>query len=117
MNHFYGTLLLKKTIKTNGIKANSYWAEYGIAEYYAETIEDEGDEAVFIQAPMSAFDVSLLKPDRPGIEEPITTVIEKDEEEIWEEWEKSNQTWQDSLEIIGSVRYDGIITLPPARIE
>ena len=76
-----------------------------VADYYAEAVVDEvgGSEAVFVvEVPRNLQ--SRLEPDYGGIEEPLTYTLGKSEESIWEEWDASAQTWEDSLRIIGSVR-------------
>src|SRR6185437_2534756 len=83
------------SITSSGVRPFSYWGTIEIADYFAKVIEDDGGEPVFIRASMSVFTESKLRPDKPGLQEPITTVIGKSEEEIWEEWESSNQTWKD----------------------
>jgi hypothetical protein len=80
-----------------------------VAEYYVSVCDDEGDAGVMLAAALSDFDESLLEPDFPGLEEPVTYSLGKRDEEIWTEWEASGKTWRDSLRIIGSVRYRGLI--------
>jgi hypothetical protein len=94
---------------SQGVRAPSYWGVGALAEYYIETVEDEGDEGVMLEADLTDFDESLLEPDYPGLEEPICSAVGKSENEIWSQWEASGKTWRDSLRIIGSVRYRGII--------
>jgi hypothetical protein len=43
------------------------------------------------------------KSDTPSILEPITTVLEKSESAIANEWDAAKGTWRDSLEIVGSI--------------
>jgi hypothetical protein len=92
-----------------GVRPVSYWGIGIISEYYIETVEDDGDEGVVLEANLNDFDEAMLEPDYEGIEEPITGVVGKSEDQIWSEWEASGKTWRDSLRIIGSVRYRGII--------
>ena len=97
-----------ENILQGGLKPKSYWGTRRIAEYYGLTIEDEGHEVVFISCPLSSFDKNYLKPDYPGIEEPITTVLGTTEEEIHRQWnalDTTEETWMKSLEIIESVVY------------
>jgi hypothetical protein len=114
-NHFDGTLFhatsqsRARSCLAKGVKPVSYWAIGIVSEYYIETVEDEGDEGVTLEAHLSEFDEELLEPDYPGLEEPITSAVGKNEDQIWSEWESSEKTWRDSLRIIGSVRYRGTI--------
>ena len=98
-------------ILENGIQPVSYWGEYRIAKYYAEDIVDNGDQFTMFRVPLSAFVTTQLEPDFNGIEEPLAYTLGMSEDEIWGEWNNSDQSWKDSLEIIGSVQYRGII--PP----
>lgn len=68
-----------------------------------ETIIDEGENPVVLSIQFSKLSAFQLMPDKPGIEEPITTAIGKFEEEIVEEWDNSDKTWEASLQIISSV--------------
>ena len=93
------------SIERDGVKPTSYWASTEeLVEYYSE----DGDYVV-ISAPLSAFDPTLLRPDYPGINEPITTAIGKSEAAVIAEWKACDGTWQDSLRIIHSVSYEGVI--------
>lgn len=88
-----------------GIKAPSYWGTVDIAHYYADDIDD----AVILRLPLSAFDTRYLAPDHASVAEPITTVIGKSEEEVQAEWRGCEGTWEDSLEIVSSVKYNKVI--------
>lgn len=94
-------------ILRHGISAPSYWGSADIADYYAEDIED----AVILRLPLSAFDPRYLEPDHASVAEPITWVIGKSEEEVQEEWEACEGTWQASLEIVSSVKYSKVIRI------
>lgn len=104
-------------IQDTGLQSGSYWGTAAIVEYYIETIEDEGKTPVVLKALLSAFDPTKLAPDRPGLEEPITTVVGMNEQQVWKAWKKSKQTWQDCLNLIGSVRYNAIMRCPPAVVD
>ena len=105
---YHGTSdLYKQDILKFGIQAPSYWGTAEVAEYYAnEVSEEHGGNPLVVKIPLSKFDQSLLKPDLNSIGEPLTFTLRKTEEEVWEEWEQSDETWQDSLEIVESVIYD-----------
>jgi len=105
---YHGTSLraLAEIEKLGRIKPVSYWGSYEVAAYYAEvTAEEQDDRAVILQYPIAKFLDQYLEPDYPGIEEPITYTIGKKESAVWREWKQSDKTWQDSWQIIQSVRY------------
>jgi hypothetical protein len=112
-----GTWLLHVTsaekldeIRAEGMRALSYWsARSDIHDYYTEVVEDEGDEPVTLMVPLNALDPGLLEPDHPGLQEPITTVLDKSEMEVWREWKATDRSWKACLDLIGSVRYRGAI--------
>lgn len=93
----------------DGLKPTSYWAIGAVAEYYVGCHDDEGSEGVILAAKLDDFDESLFEPDYPGLEEPVIYSLGKRDEQIWSEWEASEKTWRDSLRIIGSVRYTGVV--------
>lgn len=103
------------SISNQGFRAGCYFAAWPeMSNYYLETIRDEGDEPVLLAIDSSVLDASLLRPDRPGIIEPITTVVRRmtdlsDEEEIHEAWDQSSKNWKASLDIVGTVKYEGVI--------
>lgn len=98
-----------ESIKLSGMREKSYWGTLDIALYYAEVVEDEGLTSVLLKVPISIFEESLLRPDRPGIDEPLTYTLGKSEREVRKEWSKVKGDWRDSLDIIGSVFYEGTV--------
>lgn len=96
-------------IQRDGVKPVSYWGIGDLADYYIEAIQDEGHRPAVFAIKLSELDPSLIEPDHPGIAEPITTAIDKSEEDVWEEWEACDGTWEDSLNIVGSVSYKGVV--------
>ncbi len=101
----------------NGLTGDrmTYWGDLNVATYYAEAIADEGHEPVILRAALSAFDHTAMEPDYPGIEEPLVHTLRMNEETVWNRWTKTDQNWQACLDLIGSVRYRGILT--PQDIE
>ncbi|HGW4498671.1 TPA: hypothetical protein ACNIE0_005169 [Pseudomonas aeruginosa] len=76
-----------------------------LAEYYAETFEDEGEDAVILAFQLPAD--AVLEPDRAGICEPIMTVLRSEfdlysEEDVLNGWESTGGTGRDCLDLIGS---------------
>jgi len=104
------------SISAEGLRPGTYLTDNDdIEAYYLETVQDEGEEAVILAVNLSSLDRKALKPDQPGIDEPITTALDMDEEEIWEEWENTKRKdWKACLELIGSVYYTKAI--PPEFI-
>lgn len=107
--HATSTKNLENILTEGYITHNSYWANnVELAGYYMETIEDEGEQPVLLL--IKTNDTDVFSPDIPGIEEPITTVVGLSDNEVWESWEESSKTWEDSLEIIGSVIINNVLT-------
>lgn len=104
---YHATSLLRLAgIHREGMRAGSYWASNDeLADYYVETIEDEGQAPVILQVELSDLDEAHLMPDRPSLDEPITTVIDLDEEQVQQLWSESDKSWKASLDIVQSVRY------------
>lgn len=93
-------------ILIRGLRAPVYLASRKIAEYYAgEDAEQEGGTPVVLTVKLADLDVSLLQPDKPGIEEPLTYTLGKTEAQVWRQWKASKMDWVASLRIIGSCRY------------
>jgi hypothetical protein len=106
-----------ESITREGILPTSYWGTERIAEYYAEDIRENGEEAHIFRVPFRDFDEANLEPDLPGLEEPLTYTLGMSEEEVWDEWADSAKDWNASLEIVGSVRYTGIVRPVPLTEE
>lgn len=108
--------------QTGQMKSRSYWTDnYDIAEYMAgEAAEETGGASVVIQCPIESFVDVFIKPDIPMFQEPLTFALEyadvDDAEELWDMWEKTDQTGLDSLEIIGSMVYDAPIPAKGLRL-
>lgn len=101
------------SINSEGLTPLSYWTnDEDILSYYMETIEEEKPGARAVVLVLEIKDALAAcsseneepQPDYPGIEEPITSAIGKKEQEIHADWQASNQTWQESLEIVKSFR-------------
>ena len=93
------------TIVAEGLRKMSYWAEPGkISDYYVETIIADEETPVEIVLPLSALEAFEMDIDKPGLEEPLTFPLGMSEDEVAEEWEAMEPTWQNSLALIGSCR-------------
>lgn len=106
------------SIRHSGLSPVSYWTACDdIAAYYCETITDEGKTPVLLAIDLSLLDKSVLEPDRPGIDEPITTVLGLSEEEVQELWVDSPQDWRASLMVVRSLRYRACIPATLLQLE
>ena len=117
MDFFHGTsTALLREIKRVGLKAPVYLGSEPIADYYAEeAVESHGGKPVVLRISPEALNPDRLTPDHNGIEEPLTYTLGMSEDEVWEEWDDSDGTWEVSWEIIESVKYTERI--PPTAIE
>jgi hypothetical protein len=98
------SLKRREKIRENGLKPGSYLGEYDIAIYYAGTYEDNGKDADLIAIPLSAIAHLNLVPDQNGIDEPLVATLATTQDEVLSEWEEGDKTWQDSLDLIRSLR-------------
>lgn len=97
-------------IRKEGLRSGTYFSiDPDLVDYYAGTIEDENQSPVVLQVSLEDLDAKFMEPDYPGIEEPITTVLGESERFIQQEWKHSDQSWQDSLELVKSVKYAAVI--------
>jgi hypothetical protein len=91
-----------EAILRDGINPTSYWAIEEVSDYYAENIEDNGDDYITFALPLARI-LSPI-PDMPGIEEPVVfRALGKRETQVHAEWADSDKSWKASLEIIGSI--------------
>lgn len=102
-------------IREDGFIKSGCWGTERVAEYYAEvTSEEDGGDPILLFVPFDDFDEELMRPDLNSISEPLTFTLGQKEDDIWEEWELSSQTWVDSLDIVESVLYLGTISFDKA---
>jgi hypothetical protein len=101
----------------------SFWGTEAMSDYYLETVDDEieesgqGSRSVLLSIAVSDLDPGLIDVDQPAIDEPITTVLGMKEGEVHRRWAACAGTWEDSLEIAGSVLYRGPIAAALLRRE
>lgn len=105
-------------IAQDGMWLGSYWSDnLALAGYYAETVEDEGEDPVVLETTLGELQKissEALSPDLPGIAEPITTIVGRLEDAIHEGWENGDKSWQASLKLIGSLQFNAPI--PPSAL-
>ena len=116
MRLYHATLLSNlKTIQTEGLRAGSYWtADLDLLDYYIAAVEEEEGQGLEEAAVLTVELDALVKiaqgagkdllPDHPGIQEPITGALGRSEDDILEDWEASNKSWQDCLAIVQSLK-------------
>jgi hypothetical protein len=107
-----------EAIMTEGLRAGTCLTNNSDqADYYAETISDEGKVPVILELDLSELILSVgedhIEPDHPSIAEPITSTLELTEDEVHEAWEAAEGTWRESLDIVNNVRVRAAI---PATI-
>lgn len=116
MLEFYHVTARKNLSKIakEGLREGSFWASGDLAgelvDYYKETVEDEEETPVILRVFIDDVDQNFFKPDMPGLEEPITTVVGKSEKTVWSDWEASSKTWQACVDMIGSCKYSKTIS-------
>lgn len=99
-----------RSILAEGLRACTYLASTDeLIRYYTETVRDDGDRPVVLGIALADLDSAQLEPDYPGLEEPITSAIELDEDGVMAAWEATDGTWSDCLALIGSARYQACI--------
>lgn len=125
MDHIEDVILYSTTATDNlpsiiatGLRAGSYWtSDEDVANYYASTVEDDGQVPVCLKIRLSALAAAHLAPDLNGIEEPLTYTLGLREDDIKGQWSASDQGWQDSLDIIKTVRFMQAISADALAIE
>lgn len=114
--------LLPEIAKKGLLEGTYFAAKEEVVLYYAETIEDEDGEFVILAVDMDQLNAGEAEPDHAGIEEPLCHTLGISEDEIQGAWNASSQEWEDSLAIIGSLRYKarvrpGLIKVVPEVYE
>jgi hypothetical protein len=104
-------------IVRDGLRPGAYFAIRPVADYYASVIDDEGEEAVVLSVPLSSLAVHLCSVDEAGVAEPITTIIGRSEDDVQALWKKAKGGWEDSLRVIGSLRYMGRVPTAALRLD
>jgi hypothetical protein len=102
-------------IEQMGLLPGAYLATKPIAEYYAETVADDGDAPVVLRIRFEDIQHLELEADHNGVAEPLTYTLKKSEDEILGAWGACAGSWKDSLEIIGSLRC--MSAIPPEILQ
>lgn len=104
-------------LRDKTMQAGSYFACIEIAEYYAECIEDEGENPVILAFPKSAFSAASMEVDHNGLAEPVTYgTLGLKESEVKRLWQKSDRSVAACIDIIGSFQYRDILDLEHGKI-
>lgn len=109
-----------KSIASEGLRKGTYFGcIQELAIYYSEVLSDEGITPIVLLLDLDKLDASKLEPDFHGLEEPIMSVVRghsghMNEDDLYEAWIDTDQSWQSCLGVIGSVRYQGIV--PPEEL-
>lgn len=108
----------------DGVKPLSYWGEMCIAMMYRDSMY-RGNRPIILRVPMGRFDPAYFEPDQRGIEYPPSLHVLSmcrdhgmtSSDEIGERWAAiDNPGWEDSLNLIGSVSYRGIMPIRKADV-
>jgi 8-oxo-dGTP pyrophosphatase MutT (NUDIX family)/RNA:NAD 2'-phosphotransferase (TPT1/KptA family)/GNAT superfamily N-acetyltransferase len=101
------------SILKDGMPAPNFWGTEDMAFWFSKGASEEEGLPVVLRLPLSRFNQSALAVDNVAIQEPITEAIGRDEEELYAEWEAvpGEGTWQDSLRIYHSVKYNAPIKI------
>ncbi|MGF6440219.1 hypothetical protein [Paraburkholderia youngii] len=98
------------SIVATGVHATSYWTNRSsIVEYYRDVVRGEAHEPFTLAVRLARLVQGALRVDRPSVAEPISTALGESESEIQEKWAACAGTWQDSLQIVGSVSYGDVV--------
>lgn len=120
MELFYGTTErgIDRIHAAGFVQGPSYWGTEEVANLLADRAsEADGTAPVVLRADLDAFDDDELCPDPNALEQladrlELLTAPEEEErteEEIALAWEESAKGWDESLAILGSVRYLGSV--------
>lgn len=105
------------SIAANGLNPGSYWScDWALYAYYQQTVEDKGREPLGLVVGLDKLNPDEIRPDLPGIEEPVSLVLGLSKNDVRERWENSGKTWRDSIELIGSVRYRATVAASRLRV-
>lgn len=101
-------------ILTAGVSAGSYWAiNPSVNAYYEECVADEDQVPITLRLPVDVLENFQPQPDRPGLQEPLTSVLGMSDEEVWEAWEETDGSWQACAQLIGSFK---VVQAIPAEL-
>lgn len=113
--HLTSTDALESIIE-RGIDPPSYWGVLSVVRYYERMKLHVGEPLIF-RVPLDQFRPMFLEPDMRGLQDPPdSSVTEMTEDELEDAWDESDQTWQASLNLIGSVAYHGVMQVTNRHI-
>ena len=106
---------LQEILSNHGqIAGPSYWGTRDLAWYYAkEVAREEGhqQEWVMLRVALGRFAAQWLRADDSAVARPQATRIGNAPEYRDGRWQQQACTWQDSLRVYGSVRYEAPVSI------
>lgn len=86
----------------------TYWGIPTVAAFYAEdlieSLENPNLELAIVIARLEDIcQEGEMTVDEMTLDSPLSERLDRTEEELWQDWEQSAQSWQDGLTIYGSV--------------
>ena len=118
---FHGTSTRNfNNIDMYGLKDPYICLSMQAAQYFAmEEVDKKGGDPLILSVSIDASDKKRLRPDFPMFEEPILEVLEglnltrsEYDEKMRRDkipFPKNNKDWRTSLDVVGSIRYEGIV--------
>jgi hypothetical protein len=95
-------------IARDGMRPGSYWTcDDALADYYAGCVRDEGSEPVTLRTTLARIPLSARLADRPGLQEPITSVLGREDDlraRYDETLARTGSAWMASLVALRSLR-------------
>ena len=102
-----------KDIIAVGLSAPNHWGSLDIARYFAKAeCKESGGRPVIIAKPISEFSQARFQADDQMIDFPVLTdICGADHGAMEDEWEESEQGWEDCLRIYESVVYNAPVAV------
>ena len=102
-----------------GVRPLSYWGTMRVAMYYEGALY-RGDRTAILRVPLANFDPEYMEPDMRGLQDPppaTVTFSDLTDDEISDAWDTiENPTWEDCLNLIGSISYRGVMMITKKNI-
>lgn len=105
-----------ESIIKDGVRPISYWGQLSVVHYYRRLLLHNSDRAMILRVSFENFLAGSFEPDIRGIHHPPNEAIEMTDAEVGAVWDQSAQTWQNCLDLIGSVAYRGVVPINAANV-